>query len=259
MTCQVLPSPCCMTTLTVPLAGLESCAIVSSVFGSNTTIDRSKNASAACAPDPVWMVSPCPIVALFAAAANAPPACRSSTAPSKIVSWPCVAATAGAGRPTKTPRPVMKRSSTARSAATATRRRVSAGTTMSAPRVCCAAFAATSGIGALIRPAARRIASRSWRGGASLRMTLVAPLAMAASWMAGSRVRNTMRVSGSSPCSIWATSTPVMRGIELSRTIRSGRSARACDTAWTPSAASPTISKSGSVSSIARTPSRTAR
>jgi hypothetical protein len=47
MTCHVLPSVCCITTLTFSRSLVLSEMIVTSVFGSKTTIDRSKNESAA--------------------------------------------------------------------------------------------------------------------------------------------------------------------------------------------------------------------
>jgi hypothetical protein len=47
MTCQVFPSVCRMTTLTFWWSLVFSETIVSSVLGSNTTIERSKKDSAA--------------------------------------------------------------------------------------------------------------------------------------------------------------------------------------------------------------------
>ena len=61
--------------------------------------------------------------------------------------------------------------------------------------------------------------------------------------MPGSIVRKTIPVHGSSSRSTRATSSPLMPGMELSRTITSGRRARAAAIVDGPSAASPTTTE----------------
>jgi hypothetical protein len=65
MTCQVLPSLCRSTTLTLVRSDVDSDTTVSSVLGSRTTTDRSKNESAACVPAAVRMLSPAAMKAPF--------------------------------------------------------------------------------------------------------------------------------------------------------------------------------------------------
>ncbi len=111
----------------------------------------------------------------------------------------------------------------------------------------------------VVMPTAARTTRMISCGGWSLETCAAAPVARARSRMPGSRVRKTILVCGRLSRSMRATSRPVMPGIELSRTIRSGRSSSALRAASFPSAASPTTLKSGSGSMSERRPSRTAR